>query len=213
MVYEQRCSCVVMLTNTHERGMTKCALYFPAKPGESMQLKNGLVLTHVDSVSLHNGDMTRRTLRLDHSASGASLSVTHLHYHAWPDHGTPDDATAIRAMCDALVPSGAASSSSTSGGQLQDPQQQVLSGPAVVHCSAGIGRTGTLIALDILRQRLRALASRGSEVTARELHDALNFPALVHALRQQRVGMVQTLEQYKFVYQALAEEIAHLLAA
>lgn len=79
-------------------------------------------------------DCTLRTLRVTCTASGATHTLSHYHFHAWPDHGTPDSSSGIRAMCRALA-------AARASGQ-----------PIVVHCSAGIGRTGTFCAIDILLQ-------------------------------------------------------------
>mmetsp|Transcript_20584 Transcript_20584/g.53695 ORF Transcript_20584/g.53695 Transcript_20584/m.53695 type:complete len:260 (-) Transcript_20584:515-1294(-) len=89
---------------------------------------------------------------------------------------------------------------------------------ALVHCSAGIGRTGTFLAIDIMIQRIRRLAARAaaagssSSVRGRLLSEAFNIPTLVHELRQQRMGMVQTFDQYSYIYRALQEELQDGLA-
>lgn len=203
MCSEQGVGAVIMLTNTSERGATKCCPYFPAQPGARMALRGvacGGGSGEVSAVSgdeLHCGDLTHRRLQLtlgDGAAGAPPLVVQHLQYHAWPDHSTPADSSPLRTMCDLLAP------------------VRASGGGVVVHCSAGIGRTGTFIALDVLRLRLaalarRELAQRGS-VSQQEVHAALDLPALVVELRQQRSGMVQTIEQYAFVYQALHEELA-----
>lgn len=85
-----------------------------------------------------------------------------------------------------------------------------------VHCSAGIGRTGTFMAIDITRlqlEKLNAASGRGVEVSVDAVQKALAVPDLVHDLRQQRMGMVQTQEQYNFIYKALEEELAELMVS
>ena len=103
--------------------------------------------------------------------------VYHYHYVAWPDSGVPDDpAIMLDYLWDA---------------RLRQAGFGPLAGPMTVHCSAGIGRTGTFIALDCL---VAALSERGP------LETALDVQMLVKILRRQRFGMVQTLEQYEFIY-------------
>lgn len=81
--------------------------------------------------------------------------------------------------------------------------------PIVVHCSAGIGRTGSFCAIDITLQRLRAWAQQAPADLPENL---INLPALVHTFRQQRMGMVQVYEQYVYCYKAVADELRQLLA-
>jgi protein tyrosine phosphatase len=195
MCSEQRVAAIIMLTNTSEKGTTKCCTYFPQQPGARLALRgSGGEVVAAASETLHHGDLTHRRLQLTGRAGAAPSTVHQLQYHAWPDHGTPAESAALRTMCELLGPIRAAG------------------GAVVVHCSAGIGRTGTFIALDILRMRLAALARQEAtdpgSVAAAQIHAALDLPALVASLRQQRCGMVQTLEQYAFVYHALREEVA-----
>ncbi|GLC42084.1 hypothetical protein PLESTB_001066400 [Pleodorina starrii] len=237
MCWAERVGAVVMLTNTVERGINKCSEYYPAQLGVRQRLRDGgggggisvavaaacgsriaaaateeaappstclQEVAAVSSSSLHGGDLTYTVLRLvcgggaacaanGTGGGGAFREVAHLHYTAWPDHGTPADAAAIRTLCDLVEPLRAAG------------------GAVVVHCSAGIGRTGTFCAIDILRRRLAHLevcaASRPGSVRPDAVQAALDLPELVHSLRRQRSGMVQTIEQYAFCYQAVYEEL------
>lgn len=229
MAWTEGVGAVVMLTNTVERGVTKCASYYPAQPGQRLLLRqgqgqgggggcgcaspSGACLAEVAAVgceSLQGGDLTATRLRMVAAGQGQGggsqqAPVLHLRYNAWPDHGTPTESSAIRTMSDLL--------DGVRDGQ-QQQQQQGGGGQGravVVHCSAGIGRTGTFCSIDILRRRLACLAAaaeaRPGSVGSEAVHAALDLPALVHELRRQRCGMVQTLEQYAFVYQALYEEL------
>ncbi|GAX81884.1 hypothetical protein CEUSTIGMA_g9312.t1 [Chlamydomonas eustigma] len=197
MCLEQDCTAVIMLTNVMERGITKCASYFPAKEGDvvgssSLEVKN----LHTSK----QGEITVRKIQISSSVNGSlkTSALTHFHYTTWPDHGAPKDSQAIRTMCNALPP-------------LRRQGETVA-----VHCSAGIGRTGTFMAIDITRCKLQRLNEKdaiGEEVSTTTLHEALAIPDLVHELRMQRMGMVQTLEQYEFIYQALKEELLELVSA
>lgn len=189
MVLQKRTPAIVMLTNTTERGMIKCAQYFPSKEGEVMSLK-GLDVTALSVSVVDGGQLTIRLVQVLDTQTRDSWNVKHFHYQQWPDHGTPEESLPIRNICE----------------DLQHARSMEQKEPVVVHCSAGIGRTGTFVAVDILRQRLKKLAEAGS-CTPAQLAEALNLPALVHELRQQRMGMVQTFEQYAFIYQALYEEL------
>lgn len=187
MVYEQQCPYIIMLTNLVERGVNKCTAYFPLKLGE--RLCKGDYEVTVSSVESPgaNEQVTVRVLKVTHVPSQQSTSVKHMHYHSWPDHGTPEDCSTIRAMSEQLD-------------SCRDSKR-----PVVVHCSAGIGRTGTFCAIDILRQRVKALGSQVFD--QQQLIEQFDLVKLVHSLRQQRMGMVQTLEQYNFCYHAIVEEL------
>lgn len=160
--------------------------------------------------------VTVRRLQLRCTSSGRVLhELDHYHLHAWPDHGVPaggEGGAPVRALCRALELS---RQQRRQKGSDPDP-------PVVVHCSAGIGRTGTFCAVDVLLRRMWALGgekSGGGE--GKDEDDAarlpmspllLDVPSLVLALRAQRAGMVQTLEQYAYVGAAALEEAAALAA-
>eukprot|EP00798_Chlamydomonas_sp_ICE-L_P000834 gene834-33565_t len=147
-------------------------------------------------------------------------SLVHYQYHSWPDHGTPEDSTTIMSIAEALHRKRDehcwADASSLGGNGEASESQSSASRPVVVHCSAGIGRTGTFIVLDIMRQRLRNLAeldaSGSKSVSKQDIAEVLDLPALVCELRLQRMGMVQTYEQYIFCYQATYEDCQRLIA-
>uniref|UniRef100_A0A383W4E4 Uncharacterized protein n=1 Tax=Tetradesmus obliquus TaxID=3088 RepID=A0A383W4E4_TETOB len=188
MVYSLKVPAIVMLTNVNECGVNKCAQYFPAQVGSTSL--PGFKL-QVEQVVPFSPDCTLRVMRLSSTSSERSHMLCHYHFHAWPDHGTPGSSAGLRAVCRSL------STARESGA------------PVLVHCSAGIGRTGTFCAVDILLQRLDAWpgCNGGAGPERGEVEAALNLPALVHELRRQRMGMVQTLEQYAFVYQAIVDDL------
>ncbi|MEW5319776.1 MAG: hypothetical protein WDW38_010905 [Sanguina aurantia] len=166
----------------------------------------------------------------DAPAQQPTLTVQHFQYTAWPDHGTPKDSHAIRFICDAvqqlvrqpscaqacqpaqgLAPSEPAARNTTATARAtSEPAPASPPAAVVVHCSAGIGRSGTFVAIDVMRQRLCHLQRAGAGPAQAALEQALDLPALVHDMRQQRMGMVQTSEQYQYVYRALLEELRDL---
>lgn len=189
MVFDVRSPAIVMLGNTIEDGIPKCAQYFPVREGDVIRARDLEVkLKKHQALDAHS---VCRSLVIKRRASGESHTLSHYQYHGWPDHGVPLGTGGIRAISGALDPVRGA-------------------GPVVVHCSAGIGRSGTFCAVDILRQRLRSWQLR-LPASDEEMEGSLDLFTLVHQLRQQRMGMVQTMEQYCYCYNALKEELQDLL--
>ena len=196
-VFEQKCPSIVMLTNVVERGTVKCSEYYPREIGQVLEFPSVKVTT-VEARTSPGKEMTVRKIEVVSGLaqeSSSPLMVTHYFYHQWPDHGVPEESLAIRSMVKAI----------------SNHRERTGDGrPPVIHCSAGIGRTGTFIAIDVLRQRLQRLAASTVPVEPNAIFRALGVPDLVHDLRRQRMGSVQTLEQYCFIYTALYEELNEL---
>ena len=129
--------------------------------------------------------MEKREL-LAQRADGSVQLVTQIHFTGWPDHGVPADKAvqAFEKMLNHFV------------------DWNVKSGPtekAIVHCSAGIGRTGTTISLMEIIVNLYAQKNKGvADPEFSVFH-------VVRRLREQRYGIVQTIEQYQFIYKFLIE--------
>ncbi|KAM9226216.1 receptor-type tyrosine-protein phosphatase H-like [Dugong dugon] len=171
LVWEQQSHTLVMLTNCVESGWVKCEHYWPL---DSQPCTYG----HIQ-VTLVNEEVTEnwttRDLKLFHVEEQKALSVRHFHYIAWPDHGVPHSPDPLLAFWKVLR---------------KWLDQKMGGGPPIVHCSAGVGRTGTLIALDVL---LRQLECEG-------LVGPFNF---VRKMRGSRPLMVQTEAQYVFLHQCI----------
>ncbi|CAI5501479.1 unnamed protein product [Closterium sp. Naga37s-1] len=163
MVWEQRVAAVIMLTREVEGSRIKCAHYFPSKAGAS-EAYGHMRVSNEATVEMSDGGTLQRQLTItNETAPGAPLSVLHLHYLDWPDHGVPRDTESIRDLIRSLRDSPSSA------------------GPFVIHCSAGIGRTGAYCVVDhAVRRVLQGDLS------------ALDMAATVLLLRQQRAGMVQT---------------------
>jgi netrin-G3 ligand len=176
LLWEHSVQVISMVTNCEEKGRIKCQRYWPTADEDELDLQNGLYVTLVDQQDFP--DYIIRTLRC-RSASGDSRTLIQYHYTTWPDHGVPSSTAALGGMIRKIrVARGP-------GGTCD-----AVKGPMLVHCSAGVGRTGTLIAIDI---NLDSVADRGSV-------DPL---ATLNKMRRQRSTMVQTEEQYIFIYKSL----------
>nr|XP_045235257.1 receptor-type tyrosine-protein phosphatase H isoform X5 [Macaca fascicularis] len=171
LVWEQQSHTLVMLTNCMEAGRVKCEHYWPL---DSQPCTHGhLQVTLVGEEVMEN--WTVRELQLLQVEEQKTLSMRQFHYQAWPDHGVPSSPDILLAFWRMLR---------------QWLDQTTEGGPPIVHCSAGVGRTGTLIALDVL---LRQLQSQG----------LLGPFSFVRKMRESRPLMVQTEAQYVFLHQCI----------
>lgn len=186
MVLEQGCTAVVMLTRTVERRTEKCAQYFPQGKGTSCTF--GRFRVRVERLREVSPDITVRTLRVTETESGYFALLDHYHYHEWPDHGVPEYTKPLRDLVNLIESTGA------------------KRWPILVHCSAGVGRTGTFCAVYILLRRLFQLL-KAKAPSKEQIAKAVDVPGVVERLRKQRMGMVQTIDQYYFCYQAVIQEV------
>ncbi|KFD57167.1 hypothetical protein M513_02052 [Trichuris suis] len=180
MVWQEESRIIVMATKEIERGKSKCVRYWPeanqpTTTGFRKEIKLTLVAERV------NSDFAVRTLCLSkrrNDESWESRFVYHYHFLAWPDHGVPANPGSVVNFLEEI-------------NQLETNLPD--SKPIIVHCSAGIGRTGTFIAIDLI---LCLVRKNGLQCT-------IDIRQTVQMLRSQRSGMVQTEAQYKFVYMAV----------
>ncbi|KAI0224033.1 hypothetical protein LSAT2_024929 [Lamellibrachia satsuma] len=171
MVWQEKTNTVVMLANLYELGKEKCSRYWPEK-GKTQTWGHFIA----ESISEEQfADYVIREFTLKNQELKKMRKIRQLHFTAWPDKGTPEYAYPLLAFHRKV--------------HSFDSERR---GPLLVHCSAGVGRTGTFIAIDILIQQA---AAEGKV-------DIFNC---VNLLRTQRMDMVQTLAQYVFVFQALVD--------
>ncbi|XP_056002946.1 receptor-type tyrosine-protein phosphatase epsilon-like isoform X1 [Ostrea edulis] len=171
MIWQDNVSQIVMLTNLKEGVKIKCTQYWP----EEMKARafGQLVVKSVEEKKY--AFYVIRKLSVSHKELKKSRVVTQYHYTSWPDHGTPDPLCLV-VFHDHVTRT--------------KPNQNKA--PIVVHCSAGIGRTGTYIALDALYKAGKATCK-------------VNIAEYVKTMRANRMNMVQTYEQYMTVFLALNE--------
>ncbi|KAJ0713841.1 putative protein-tyrosine-phosphatase [Helianthus annuus] len=182
MVLQNHCPAIVMLTKLvdHSR-IQKCGDYFQAENGPRLF---GNICTVTKKITTTDTSLVLRHMEVNREESeDPPLPVLHIQYPEWPDHGVPYDTLAVREIFRRLrhIPSS--------------------KGPIVVHCSAGIGRTGTYCAIHNTIQRI--LVGDMS---------ALDLVKTVSSFRSQRMGMVQTLDQYVFCYEAIIDELEDLIS-
>ncbi|XP_067368602.1 protein tyrosine phosphatase receptor type Fa isoform X4 [Channa argus] len=170
MVWEQRTSTIVMMTRLEEKSRVKCDQYWPSRGTETYGM---IQVTMLDTVELATYSV--RTFALYKNGSSEKREVRQFQFMAWPDHGVPEYPTPTLAFLrrvKACNPSDA--------------------GPMVVHCSAGVGRTGCFIVTDAMLERMKHEKSA-------------DIYGHVTCMRAQRNYMVQTEDQYIFIHEALLE--------
>ncbi|XP_073720191.1 receptor-type tyrosine-protein phosphatase H isoform X1 [Misgurnus anguillicaudatus] len=173
MIWERRSQGIVMVTNCLERGTVKCEQYWPLDYTPCLYGYLLVTITSEDKAQ----SWTLREFAVTDKNTSETRTVRHFHFTAWPDHG---------------VPLGTGELIRFRGLIRQHIESSPSSGPTVVHCSAGVGRTGTLIALDVLLQQL-------------EREKAVSIAGFVQRMRLNRPLMVQTESQYVFLHQCIMD--------
>ncbi|KAM4708637.1 tyrosine-protein phosphatase non-receptor type 13 isoform 2-T2 [Discoglossus pictus] len=169
MVWEQKSSVIAMMTQDVEGGKIKCQRYWPDVHGRPLRIEKQLQLTLLKTQQLES--FVLRVLELRDLKTGEARHIAHLNFTAWPDHDTPTDPNQLLTFISYM-------------------RHIYKSGPIITHCSAGIGRSGTLICIDVML----GLMSKDLE---------FDISDLVRTMRLQRHGMIQTEEQYIFCYQVI----------
>ncbi|XP_057711095.1 receptor-type tyrosine-protein phosphatase S isoform X33 [Corythoichthys intestinalis] len=172
MIWEQRSAIVVMMTKLEERSRVKCDQYWPTRATETYGL---IQVTLLDTVEL--ATYCVRTFALFKNGSSEKREVRQFQFTAWPDHGVPEHPTPFLAFLRRV--------------KACNPPD---AGPMVVHCSAGVGRTGCFIVIDAMLERIK--------------HEkTVDIYGHVTLMRAQRNYMVQTEDQYVFIHDALLEAV------
>ncbi|XP_067950911.1 receptor-type tyrosine-protein phosphatase H-like isoform X1 [Watersipora subatra] len=175
MIWEQNVSMVVMLTQCIERGRRKCEPYWPENMEEAAIYGDLVVTKRSESI------LPEYTIRIfDIQMATRKRPCIMFHFTHWPDFGCPE-------TCDSLL-------KFITDIRMHFTKETGRCGPIVVHCSAGVGRTGTYIAVDRLLQHIQD-------------HDEIDIFNLVLEMRNYRCRMVQTEDQYIYIHDCLKEAL------
>ncbi|XP_058055440.1 tyrosine-protein phosphatase Lar isoform X2 [Anopheles bellator] len=172
MCWELKSSTIVMMTRLEERSRIKCDQYWPARGTE---VYGAMTVTITETQELATYSI--RTFQIYRNGSNERREIKQLQFTAWPDHGVPDHPAPFLQFLrrtKSLTPS--------------------ESGPIIVHCSAGVGRTGCYIVIDSMLERMK-------------YEKTIDIYGHVTCLRAQRNYMVQTEDQYIFIHDALMEAV------
>ncbi|XP_011798871.1 PREDICTED: receptor-type tyrosine-protein phosphatase S [Colobus angolensis palliatus] len=172
MVWEQRSATIVMMTRLEEKSRIKCDQYWPNRGTE---IYGFIQVTLLDTIEL--ATFCVRTFSLHKNGSSEKREVRQFQFTAWPDHGVPEYPTPFLAFLRRV--------------KTCNPPD---AGPVVVHCSAGVGRTGCFIVIDAMLERIKP-------------EKTVDVYGHVTLMRSQRNYMVQTEDQYSFIHEALLEAV------
>uniref|UniRef100_A0A8R1HQV9 Protein-tyrosine-phosphatase n=1 Tax=Caenorhabditis japonica TaxID=281687 RepID=A0A8R1HQV9_CAEJA len=177
MCLQEKVENIFMLCNLTEKGAKKCFEYYPTEEKDSLVFKekgNKVTVKYDSSSSFKFRDdtqakVTKTVLKVE-GPEGASLKTTHYHWIDWPDRGVPAADQAILELLD---------------------KARASKNPIVVHCSAGIGRTGSVVMIEyVMDQLLNGMSIDESD-------------KILQKIREQRNNSVQTDHQYLFVHQVM----------
>nr|XP_043874906.1 receptor-type tyrosine-protein phosphatase eta-like isoform X6 [Solea senegalensis] len=173
MIWEKNVQTLVMLTRCNEQGRVKCEQYW----GPGTKHFENITVTTTSEIPLE--DWTIREFEVKNVKTMETRSVRQFHFTAWPDHGVPETTELLIGFRHLVR---------------EHMDQYSKHSPTVVHCSAGVGRTGTFIAIDTLIFQI-------------ERENAVDIFGTVHELRMHRTLMVQTEDQYVFLNQCAMDII------
>ncbi|XP_060573868.1 uncharacterized protein LOC132731671 [Ruditapes philippinarum] len=171
MIWQKKCRKIIILTRLVEHNKVKCCQYWP---DDGIKQYGSVIVEYRESETF--ADFTIRSFFISQEGIEGRL-VRQFHFESWPDRHVPEYASSVVHFWNKV--------------RTSDVKDNV---PIVVHCSAGIGRTGTFLSLDYL-------------VEQADVEEYVNIYQCVQNLRHQRVNMVQNLDQYVFLHEALSEAL------
>lgn len=174
MVWEYNCKGIIMLTKCIEAGRKKCDQYWP---DDSEPVVYGdMQVVVVDEASVEDKWNIKK---LEIAMGQHKRYINLFHFICWPDSGVPPSVDLLLTFMK----------------NVKNEIGSTRSGPLIIHCSAGVGRTGTYIAIETLLQQL-------------ENENQIDVFGVVYRLRMNRVFMVQTESQFKFIHEAVDQVIS-----
>ena len=173
MVYENNSNVIVMLCNVMEGGRIKCENYW-----EKPEMKKfNIEIQEEKKTKMH----TIRKLKLKNKRKNDERNVYQIHFTAWPDHGIPDvyGGKVFQDFCEI---------------NKKVDEFNTQNNPIIVHCSAGVGRTGTFVSMYLLEKEIN------EQINAKMEYIRFNIFNLVRKIKEMRMYMVQSEIQYQFIY-------------
>lgn len=180
MIWEQGCVVIVMLTRLQDNGYQLCHRYWPEEGSEQYHIFE----VHLVSEHVWCEDYLVRSVYLKNTRTGETRTVTQFHFRSWPAQSVPASTKALLEFRRKV-----------------NKSYRGRSCPICIHCSDGVGRTGTYVLIDMVLNRM----AKGCK--------EIDIAATLEHIRDQRSGMVQTRPQFEFSLMAVAEEVHAILKA
>ncbi|KAK1171432.1 tyrosine-protein phosphatase non-receptor type 14-like [Acipenser oxyrinchus oxyrinchus] len=184
MVWEQGVNVIAMVTAEEEGGRPKSHRYWPKLGSKHNSATHGKFKV-TTKFRRDSGCYATTGLKVKHLLSGQERTVWHLQYTDWPDHGCPEEVAGFLSYLEEIQSVRRHTNSMLDPSNSNNP-------PIVVHCSAGVGRTGVVILTELM-------------IGCLEHNEKVDVPMMLRYLRQKRILLVKTIAQYKFVYQVLIQ--------
>lgn len=176
MVWDQGVTVIAMLTQLREGYKAKCCQYWPEQEGAVLELGDiNVKLTFQRDDVLY----ITRGFQVHHLPSERSMDVIHLQFTSWPDHGVPKTSKDLLDYLDEVQ---------SLISKISPPFEEAV--PLLIHCSAGVGRSGVFLMMDLLTHQFNN-------------NEHVDIPGTLRTLRTRRSHIVQTEEQYLFIYTSL----------
>ncbi|XP_036421799.1 tyrosine-protein phosphatase non-receptor type 2 isoform X1 [Colossoma macropomum] len=185
MIWEQRTKAVIMLNRVIEKGSEKCAQYWPTQEELEMSFRDTRFVVRLLSEDVKSY-YTTRLLELQNANTGERREIYHFHYTTWPDFGVPESPASFLNFLFKVRESGSLGTDH---------------GPAVVHCSAGIGRSGTFSLVDTCLVLM----------DKRKDPSSVDIKKVLLDMRKYRMGLIQTPDQLRFSYMAVLEGAKYIM--
>jgi protein tyrosine phosphatase len=181
MCFENNVTRILMLCKEFEEGKSKCSDYWDDK------MKSELFVNKGTTIKMQNNNLEQKLIRVENKKTGETREFPHLQFKDWPDHSTPNIQNYVQLfqyLFDFI--------------DERNKDNITKNNPVLVHCSAGIGRTGVFLTLYGICNEINKAIQQGQEIT----FSVFNF---VRKLKEMRLFSVENINQYNFIYKFLEE--------
>ena len=183
MIYNKKINLIIMLTKSNEDGKNKSEIYWPENDNDLIINKNDnqFIISLIETSIIIKDCLIKRKLKINNNKNN-SLIITQFQFISWPDHHVPIEDENTCKIIEILI--------NNINNNFVENNYNI---PILIHCSAGVGRTGTFIALYNIVRCLKKLKEIGEK-------PFINVFNVVRKLREERYSMVTDKQQYKFIY-------------